>query len=267
MKTEMIPAADLVGAIHDAFQSADSCHCEGDGKLSEAELTRLLAMRDIIPADLLNGPLSVTIEEISDRNYSSRSRVSVEKRIPHTVARQLYNKVRYLHQLRNWTYADLLALAYVGPQAIEQTERAMAAFGFLLKDGDPALLEPEPEPEPLSDGQAPFADLSGARDTCAEGLIALANEMIRDGSSLLKFVGRMGFDGTRVSGLLKKYIQTNKQTSHQKVIRVAGPWISMVDSERARQKPGRKQPAKRAPVTPATPAPTDDNVIHATFGA
>ena len=153
MKTETIKATDLIGAIHDAFRGTDSCHCEGDGKLSENELVRLLAMRGTIPIDLLDGPLSVTIDEIGDSYYSGRNRVPKERQMPHTVVRKLGHKVRFLHELRDWTYADVLALGEVGPQSVRQVERAMAAFGFLLKDGDPALLEPEIEPETVE--QAP----------------------------------------------------------------------------------------------------------------
>ena len=172
MQIETIKATDLVGAIHDAFRGTDSCHCEGDGKLSEAELTRLLAMRDIIPATLLSGPLSATLEELDDGYWGHRTKVSHEKRLPHSVVRGVGNKARFLHELREWRYSDLLALAGVGTQAIEQTERAMAAFGFLLKDGDPARLEPEPEPEPETDGRAPTGDSREVREACAEGLIA-----------------------------------------------------------------------------------------------
>ena len=261
MKTEMIKATDLVGAIHDAFRSADSCHCQEDGKLSEVELTRLLAMRDIIPATLLSGPLSLTLDEVGDGYYRRNNLIPREKRIPQTVVRGVSGKARFLHDLRDWTYGDLLKLAGVGAQAIEQTERAMAAFGFLLKDGDPARLEPEPEPE--TEGQAPTADPGEVSEACAEELIALATEMVRDGASLMKFAGRMGIDDTRVAGLLKKYTQRNKQTSHQKVMRVAGPWIAMVDSERARQ----KERAKRSAAKRATrPVQTEGNVVRAAFG-
>ncbi len=261
MKTETITATDLVGAIHDAFRSADSCHCEGDGKLSEVELTRLLAMREIIPTDLLSGPLSLTLDEVGDSYYRRNNPIPREKRIPHTVVRRVSDKARFLHDLTAWTYGDLLRLPGVGAQAIEQTERAMAAFGFLLKDGDPARLEPEPEPETAA--QTHTADPGQVRESCAEGLIALATEMIHDGASLMKLAGRMGIDDTRVSGVLKKYAQRYKQTNHQKVLRVAGPWIAMVDSKRAREKSVRKQSrGKRT----AAPAMIDRSVVHVAFG-
>lgn len=261
MKTETIKATDLVGAIHDAFRGSDACHCEEDGKLSEDELMRLLAMREIIPATLLSGPLSVTIAEISDGWSRTRHMVPHDRRLPETVVRQLRGKVRFLHELTGWTYGDLLALGGVGPRAVEQTERAMAAFGFLLKDGDPALLEPEPEPEITA--EAHTADPDKVRETCSEGLMQLATEMARDASTLIRFASKMGADDTRVSGLLKKYAQRYKQTNFQKVLRVAGPWIAMVDSKRARKKPARKQSqGKRA----AVPALTEGNVVHAAFG-
>ena len=89
----------------------------------------------------------------------------------------------------------------------------------------------------------------------------LATEMARDASTLIRFASKMGVDDTRVSGLLKKYAQRYKQTNFQKVLRVAGPWIAMVDSKRARKKPARKEArAKRAVVE------TEGNVVRAAFG-
>ena len=205
--------------------------------------------------------VKATSLEISDRYYGSNHMVPREKRLPYNVVRQLSGEVRFLHELTEWTYGDLLKLGDVGPRSVDQTEAAMAAFGFLLKDGDPALLETEPEPE--IEVKARGSDPNEVRETCSKGLMQLATNMARDASSLIRFAGKIGIDDTRVSGLLKKYAQRYKQTSHQEVLRVAGPWISMVDSKRARKKPARKQPREKR--TPAR-AMTEGNVVRAVFG-
>ena len=143
MTNEMIPAREVIAAIHGAFHGAGSCHCHTVAKLGEDDILAYLARRKLVSVAEVIEIQSLSIVAITQR-YE-------ELVIPHNAAWALRRAgVTLLSDLQNWTYADVLRLDSMSRRSVDKLQEGMAQFGLLLKGGDPALLErtPTPEPEP-----------------------------------------------------------------------------------------------------------------------
>ena len=224
MKTELIPAREVIAAIHGAFHGAGSCHCHTVAKLGEDEILTYLARRKLVaPADVIEIQ-SLSIVAITER-YGGLV-------IPDSIAWALRRaKVRLLSDLTNWTYADVLRLDRMSRRSVDKLQEGMAQFGLLLKDGDPALLEHPPTPEPESEEpySGPARNPEEIRSTCHQALTKLANHVLRDGTSLIRIAGRVG-TGDKQAGVLRRYIGEHKQACAAEVagtvMRLCRPLIS-----------------------------------------
>ena len=135
MQNDMIPAREVIAAIHGAFHGGRSCHCHTVAKLSEDDILLYLAREDLVaPADIIEIQ-SLSIDAITERY----GRLVIPDSIAWTLRHSA--KVRLLSDLTKWTYADVLRLDRMSRRSVDKLQEAMAQFGLLLKDGDPALLE------------------------------------------------------------------------------------------------------------------------------
>ncbi len=185
MKTDMIPAREVVAAIHGAFHRARTCHCHTVAKLGEDEILTYLARRKLVaPADVLEIEM-LSIEAITER-YGNLV-------IPDNIAWVLRRAgVTMLTDLTNWTVADVMRLERMGRRSVNKLQEGMAQFGLLLKDGDPALLERPPTPEPEEPYDGPARSPREIRNACHQALSKLATSVMRDGTSLIRIATRIG---------------------------------------------------------------------------
>lgn len=258
MKTETITPRDLVAAIHSAYAGSSACHSQGDGKLSETEILRLLAVRQIIPLSVFAGTEGLTINQAFDDQLSRHAQ--------NALMWGLRGRVEFLTELTDWSFADLVGVPRIGPAAASEIERAMARYGLLLKDGDPALLE---KAQASSDDAVTDSGQLATQGTpeeiaeaCARSLIEIGNEIIRDGTSLLRFSGQIVFGGSNhTKGCLENYIHEHRQSQCGTVERIVAPWLALVDAQRARRKRSAKNPRKQDAPRPER----DGNVFRPTF--
>ena len=94
MKTDMIPAREVIAAIHGAFHGAGSCHCHTVAKLGEDDILAYLARRKLVSLAEVIEIQSLSIVAIIQR-YGDLV-------IPDTVAWALrHSGVRLLSDLTN----------------------------------------------------------------------------------------------------------------------------------------------------------------------
>ena len=170
MKPNLIAnSAALAAAIHYEFGGSAACHCHGHGKLSEAEVLDGLCQRGFIHhADAGKQALDVNVVLSEVRGYTIRQ--DLRKR-----------GVKYLPQLQDWTFADLLALPGVVVGDARRVEFIMSRYGIALKDGDPSryrhLFEQEKKQEPDGRPSARTPDEeTRATDTNCHGCIVGKSE-------------------------------------------------------------------------------------------
>ena len=242
MKTEMIPARDIVAGVRAAFRGAASCHCHTVAKLGEEEVLNYLARQGVVTLGDIHGINAITIELLwQERHHGGFGKFT------NATARALGARVKYLADLQEFTFGDLLAIPEMGRAAARSVERVMAGFGLLLKDGDPAFLEAVRE-EKQAEGRlpAPPSDQSPEeiRVSTARALIELGATMMRDGASLTKTAAKIGFGDTRVAAALSRYTSEHKQSAYEEVARIAAPFLALEASEKSRRNTKSNRPAK-----------------------
>jgi len=230
MQTDMIPTRDIVAGVRAAFRGAESCHCHTVAKLGEDDVLLSLARQGVVSLGDIHGINAITIGLLSrERFYGGFGKLT------HSAAHALSQRVKYLIDLQEFTFGDLLALPDMGRAAARSVERVMAEFGLLLKDGDPAFLEAVRE-EKQGEGRlpAPPSDQSpeDIRMTTARALIELGAAMMRDGASLTKTAAKIGFGEPRVAAVLNRYITEHKQAGSQDVARIAAPFLALEATEK-----------------------------------
>ena len=255
MTSELVPARDVVAAIHGAFHGAQSCHCHTVAKLGEDDILLHLARERLVSPTAIIEIQSLSIEAITER-YGNLV-------IPENIAWVLRRaKVRLLTDLTNWTYADVLRLDRMSRRGVEKLQEGMAQFGLLLKDGDPALLERPPTPEPVESYDGPARSPEEIRSTCHKALTKLASAVLRDGTSLTRIAGRVG-TGDKYVGALLRYIGQHKQACAREVAAIVQPVLELEYSEKQRAK--EQAEAKKRRTVKSAPVETQDNVITADF--
>ena len=241
----------VAAAIRKAFRSSDPCRCHGDGKLSETEVLFALADQGAIRGVDVEREDWLPIEHIFRFSYL-------------TTHRELGRRgVRFLHDLTDWTYADLLALPYVGPSTVDQIEAKMAKFGLLLKDGHPNRLAEAEEQKP-----APHMSVSGGspdeiRQTCAKSLTKIAMRMLSAGTALLKQSARVTA-GLGAAPNLRRQV-TARGPCHEEIARIIAPLCEVerrerVGSRTAERRTGRPRDVDRPAVV------HEGKVIRGAFG-
>lgn len=244
MKTEMIPARDIVAGVRAAFRGAASCHCHTVAKLGEEEVLNYLARQGVVTLGDIHGINAITIELLwQERHHGGFGKIT------NATAYALTSRVKYLADLQEFTFGDLLAIPEMGRAAARSVERVMAEFGLLLKDGDPAFLEAVRE-EKQAEGRlpAPPSDQSpeDIRITTARALIELGATMMRDGVSLTMNAAKIASGEPRIAAFLRSYI-----TQHSKVVvvgeevaRIVAPFLALEASEKSRRPSRSDRPAK-----------------------
>ncbi len=261
MKSETLVATrDIVAGIRSAFRGAESCHCHTVSKLGEEDVLNSLARQSVVSLGDIHGIDAITIALLSrERFYGGFGKLS------NTTARALSQRVKYLADLQEYTFADLLALPSMGRAAARSVEKVMAEFGLLLKDGDPAFLEAVRE-EKQAEGRlpAPPSDQSpeDIRMTTARALMELGEAMMRDGASLTKTAAKIGFGEPRVAAALRRYIAEHKQTSSEDVARIAASFLAL---EAAEKEPRHSRSSR--PANAEEPVPQIEDLRNVVTGA
>ncbi len=242
MQTELIPARDIVAGVRAAFRGAGACHCHTVAKLGEEDVLNSLARQGVVSLGDIHGIAAITIGLLSqERFYGGFGKLN------NNATRALSQRVKYLVDLQEFTFADLLALPEMGRAAARSVESVMAEFGLLLKDGDPAFLEAVRE-EKQKEGRlpAPPSDQSpeDIRMTTARALMELAAAMMRDGASLTKTAAKIGFGDPRVAAALTRYTTEHKQSGYEEVARIAAPFLALSAAEKERGGSRLNRPAK-----------------------
>ena len=260
MKTDMIPAREVIAAIHGAFHGAGSCHCHTVAKLGEDDILAYLARRKL-----------VSLAEVIE--IQSLSIVAITKRygdlvIPDTVAWTLRRAgVTLLSDLTNWTYADVLRLDRMSRRSVEKLQEGMAQFGLLLKDGDPALLErpPTPEPEPEEPYDGPARSPEEIRAACHQALAKVADSIMRDGTSLIRIASAIGTGQKRASPL-RRYTGDLNQARAREVATIIRPLLELEASETEQAKARKQVKTKKQRTVKPAAVEIQDNVVRAAFG-
>ena len=242
MTTEMIPARDIVAGVRAAFRGAGSCHCHTVAKLGEDDLLNELARQGVVSLGDIHGINAITIGLLSrERFYGGFGKLN------NSAAHALSQRVKYLVDLQEFTFGDLLALPDMGRAAARSVEEVMAEFGLLLKDGDPAFLEAVRE-DKQAEGRlpAPPSDQSpeDIRMTTARALIELGAAMMRDGASLTKTAAKIGFGDPRVGAALTRYSTEHKESAANEVARIAAPFLALEAAEKNPRHSRSSRPAK-----------------------
>ena len=146
----------LVAAIERVFHNARPCRCEDEGKLSERQvLIRLAAMQHVSLADI----------------YPAKRMIPITAAIAHRAGQRFKDYgIEYLEDLTQYSYRDLLHLPDVGETNANLIEAAMAKYGLLLRDGDPAQLRDAPPAEPEPVGRRIEGSASAVRKACSKAL-------------------------------------------------------------------------------------------------
>ncbi len=262
MTNEMIPAREVIAAIHGAFHGAGSCHCHTVAKLGEDDILAYLARRKLVSLAEVIEIQSLSIVAITER-YGDLV-------IPYTVAWTLRRaRVSLLSDLTKWTYADVLRLDRMSRKAVDKLQEGMAQFGLLLKGGDPALLErtPTPEPEPEEPYDGPARSAEEIRKACHEALTKVANSVMRDGTSLIRIASSIG-TGQKRASVLRRYIGDLNQARAHEVATIIRPLLELEASETEQAKAEARKQVKTKKQRTAKPVPveTEGNVVHAAFG-
>ena len=258
----LISTRDIVAGVRRALRGAGTCHCHTVAKLGEDEVLQALARQNVLSLGDLYGVESITIDMLDERRYNGGLDM-----LPHSAGRALRERVKYLAELREFTFAELLALPGMGRASARRVEECMAGFGLLLKDGDPAFLEAYRErkqedrrlPAPPSD-QSP----EDIRMTTARALMELGAAMMRDGASLTGTAAKIGFGEPRVAATLKRYVKEHNQTGSGEVARIAAPFLALEAAEKEPRHSRLNRPAKAE-----KPVPQIEhlrNVVNGAFG-
>ena len=186
MKNKLIAhSAALADAIHYCFAGSAACHCHTEAKLSEQELMAQLCQRGLVHyADAGKQALDVNLVLSGIRGYTLRGDL-------------IKRGVKYLPQLQDWTFADLLALPGVVVGDARRIEFIMSRFGLALKDGDPSryrqLFEEarKLEQEPKPDGRPAVLPPDEARARAARELVKIAQRMAGLSASLMNTAVRL----------------------------------------------------------------------------
>ena len=250
MKGLKVESSRIAAAIRGAFGSAEVCHCQGPAKLSEEEVFAYLVRKRVLHLSDVVGDQAITIAAIRDSNGGS---------LPYSTVYDLERRrgVTHLHQLKDWTFGDLLRIPHVGQVAAQKIERAIAEYGILLKDGDPVLLE-EVAQEPGEEGPAESI-VNGTPEeiamACSKGLMKIADELSRSASLLMRAAVKIPHAEKRKTHDIKTYLK-HEHTCAAEVRRIAQPFIDL----EAREK---RRPVCRAKTAKRRTAPS--NVVEGRF--
>ena len=253
-KTETVAVREMLAGIHDAFYGAQACHCHTVPKLGHDELINALLAQGVIPPSQGFAGRPPAIE--ASRGVFSYNVIWALQRAG----------VRFLDELTEWTYADLLRLDRVSRRMVEEVQRGLARFGLTLKDSHPAILDhpsPEPERAPREPSRRPAETPAEIRANAFGALFKLGSTVMRDGASLVRVAGRVGA-GEPQAGRLREYITKGNQACVEQVAAIVAPLIDLEDAERAAAK-ARAKAARRQPPAPAQPDP--ENVVRPAFAA
>ena len=252
MTTRLIDHSPAIAAaIRAAFRSSDACHCHGDGKLSETEVLFAFANQGIIHGADVHREDWLPIERVFRFSYLTTDR-ELERR-----------GVRFLHDLTDWTYADLLALPNVGPAMADNIEAKMAKFGLLLKDGHPNRLAEAEEQKPASHMPLRDGNPDEIRQACAKGLLKIAMRLMNAGNSLIKQAGR-ATAGYEVGPQLRRHV-TRRVPGHEEVARIMTPLREVERQECAIRKTAKK-PTGRRRVADRQTVVREGKIIRGAFG-
>ena len=264
MPDTLVTSRDVVAGIRHVFRHAGPCHCHDVPKLGEEDILKGLARREIVSLRDIHGVESITIEMLADnRVYGGLEKFPSRA----SWVLQEHEHVKYLVDLQELTFADLVALKGVGRVGARKVEEVMAEFGLLLKDGDPAFLEATRErkeedrrlPAPPSD-QSP----EDIRITTARALMELGAAMMRDGASLTGTAAKIGFGEPRVAATLKRYVTEHKQTGSGEVARIAAPFLALEAAEKER---GPRHSRLNKPAKAEKPVPQIEHLRNVVNGA
>ena len=230
----------IVSAIHQIFSSSGPCHCHGDGKLSEDEILRALTDQRVIRATDVGRDDWLPLQRIFRFGFAA-AQFGLERK-----------GVRHVHQLTDWTYADLLALPGVGPASVDKIETTMAKYGLLLKDGRPNRLAEAAEIDDVGAEEKSPEDIRGE---CSTALMKLAQQMFSAGTSLMNRAVRVS-SGKPSAHPLKCYVK-RAMPGHEAVARIIAPLMAL----EAARKPARRGRRRDAP-----PLVREGKVIRGAFG-
>ena len=240
MTSVMIPARDIVAGVRAAFGGSDPCHCHTVPKLGEVEVLTSLVEQEVLSLADIQGVNAITIERL----HRTRHEGGLDK-LTHHAWRILRGRgIKYLSDLQEFTFTDLLALPDMKMSVARSIEKLMAEFGLLLKDGDPALLQAVRE-DKQKDGPllAPPSDKSPEeiRITTARALIELGATMMRDGASLANAAAKIAVGGPRVAAAINRYItEHHKKAIYDDVARIAAPFLALAAMEKEPRQSSRK---------------------------
>ena len=204
----IVNSAALAEAIHYEFAGPAACHCHDGAKLSEAEMLDGLCRRGFIHhADAGKQALDVAYV-FSDKPGWPFVR---------TLTRR---GVKYLPQLTEWAFVDLLALDGFGVRDARRVEFIMSRYGLALKDGDPSryehLFEQEKKLEP--DGQPIARTPDDERAIAMKQLVKLGQRMLGQGGSLINAATRLSARKKIGGGLINSVRAANRINQDAMVI-------------------------------------------------
>ena len=255
MKNKLIAhSAALTDVIHTCFGGSGACHCHGDGKLSETELINELCRRGVIHyADAGKQALGIDIVLSDDLMYGHRRAL-------------IKQGVKYLPQLQEWTFADLLALPDANVRIVRRIEFTMSRYGLALKDGDPSryrqLFEEQRKAEqaPEPDGRPAARTPDGERAKAARELVKVGQRMAGQAASLINTAIRLT-GRKKVGGGLINAVRAADRVNQDAAV-LAGVISRLESRETVIKKlgrPGRKAITEEGNVVTGAFAPEDDS--------
>ena len=143
--------------------------------------------------------------------------------------------ITHLSQLKDWVFADLLRVNGIGQTSAVKIERALAEYGILLKDGDPALLE---EVMQVADEEGPAESIANGTPeeiamACSNGLMKLADEMSKSATLLMRAAVKIPQLEKRKTCDINTYLK-NEHICGAEVRRIAQPFLNLAAGEKRR---------------------------------
>ena len=243
--SEMISTDRLMAAIADAFRGQAACHCEGDGKLSEDELRLMLFTEGVVGQE--------HVPDARSKALALDGRIA-DRLLKHGHSWTLGNAgLKSLAELTTWRLCDLARLEHMSTNKAKQIERALAGFGLLMVDGDPALIE-QARQEREDKRQAeqkkrdiPVTTPEGIRSVAAARLMEMSTQAMSNSAALAKFAYRVAL-AEKVVGRMKVYAGRSDAVFADDMSRLFADLFDLEANEAAQKKAAKKPVRRAAPV-------------------
>ncbi len=187
--------------------------------------------------------------------------------------------IRYLIEVTEYTHKQLCRLPSMGPAKADQIERLLAKRGLLLKGGDPTIIDRvraeeaersqvrEEIHQAVSNGEVTSDTVL---EDAVEGLIAVANSMLKDGALLMSSAAKLwarkdGTGGRSRSyyvSILKRYAMSGSRSRFAEVGRLISPVIALDEAEKAEKKGGRQKVVPKGREARVELGNEHPNVVH-----